>query len=217
MINLKMNMGKDNMEILVVPKNKLFGKNKDDYFQGFKPSGQVDYEQRILDHSIFMRRGDAEINPEFKQSISYCLIVNPQSKKIFSYQRADDDSKYPERRLHGRWSIGVGGHVEKSDSENPIFESLRREISEEVEPFHVLGKPEVLGYVNYDENEVSKVHFGLLYLVETDTQEIREKDPEITNGKLRHIDELEQILFNPDLRVEEWSKIAFKEIKKILN
>ena len=203
------------MQIIVIPKNKLFGENQEDSFQGFKEHS-IDYEKRILENFIIMRRGDAEINPNFKQPICYSMIFNPNSKKLFSYQRSDDDSKYPERRLHGRWSIGVGGHIEKTDEKNPIYESLRRELSEEVQSFHVLGKPEILGYLNYESNPVSQVHFGLLYLIKTDSEEIYQKDQEMMNGKLRSLDELEQILFATDLRVEAWSQIAFEEIKKLL-
>ena len=203
---------KADMQIMVVPVETLF---RDDYFYGFRKNTGINYEEIALDSLDYMRRGDAEENPKFKQPIAYSLIVNPKTKKVFSYQRSTQKEKYPEERLQGKWSWGVGGHIEKVDTqeENPIHVSMLRELGEEVE---VNGptEPRVLGYINDDEDEVGKVHFGILYAIITNATKVLPKDPEIASGKFRTIKELEEIC--KSFEVESWSKIALDPIKQLL-
>ena len=200
--------------IMVVRKDLLFN---GDYFQGFRPQNKVDYESRILKNFTYMKRGLAEENTNYKQPIGYALIVNTNLKKVFAFQRSSHDSKYKEKRLQGKWSWGVGGHIEKFDLENgnPISISMLRELEEEVSIGSTV-KSKVLGYVNDDFDDVGSFHFGILYIFETTSKDVKPKDPEIDNGKLRNIKELEDICLNPYFRVEGWSKIALEPLKRYL-
>ncbi|RLG19185.1 hypothetical protein DRN67_03400 [Candidatus Micrarchaeota archaeon] len=206
---------KSEKQIMVVDRVILFG---NDYFQGFRPQAEVDYEDRIRKNFKYMKRSLAEQDPSHKQPIGYCLIVNPQTKRIFAYQRSSHDAKYGEKRLQGKWSWGVGGHIEKFDVEagNALHASLMRELEEEVE---IVGNKElkVLGYINNDSDDVGKVHFGVLYVVETDTDEVKPKAPEIDKGAMKQIGALEKIATSPDFKVEEWSRIALEPLKQYLS
>lgn len=205
-------MDKNEKLIMVVKRETLF---KDDHFEGFKPQDGIDFESRILENYEYVRRGDAEGNPSYKQPIGYAMIFNPYSRKLFAYQRSSDDSKYSEKRLQGKWSWGVGGHIEKIDIKNgnPIRESMLREVTkEEIEMSGSVMSTKALGYINDDSNDVGKVHFGILYLIKTDSSVITPKDPEIKQGKLMSLYELESIF--SQYSVEEWSKIAFDPLKK---
>ena len=205
-------MKKSEELIMVVGRETLFS---GDCFEGFKPQKEVNYESRILDNYHYMKRGLAEVDPTHKQPIGYAMIVNPELKQVFAYQRSNKDSSYPEKRLQGKWSWGVGGHIEKFDIENanPIHASMLRELEEEVD---VNGRvnPRVFGYINNDSDDVGKVHFGVLYVVETDARIVEPKDSEIDNGGLRTIEELEAICSSSDFKVEEWSKISLKPLKQ---
>lgn len=207
-------MGKEDSLIMVVKTSDLFGK---DFFEGFKSHKETDYESRILRNYGFITRKFAEEDPNYKQPIRYCMIVNPDLKKVFSYQRSKKDESYAEKRLQGKWSWGVGGHIEKLDgkSKNPIQESMLREIDEEVEMNGSLN-PKILGYIYHDFG-VNAVHFGILYLIETDSTIIKPKDPEIDNGELRAISDLELICNNPEREVEDWSKTSLQPLKSYLN
>ena len=207
-------MDKNEVEIMVVPREILFADNK--HFQGFKGHDEHDFQQTILDNHRFEKRGPMEEDESFKQPIGYVLIVNPKLRKVFAYRRSDSGG---EGRLHGNWSWGVGGHIEKADSEgeNPIRESLAREILEEVELSGGLSGIKPLGYINYDNNSVSKVHFGILYVIETDSSEVRPKDIEVGEGRLLSIEEIEGILSKTNVVVEEWSKIALEPLKTYFN
>lgn len=212
-------MSKSDMQIFVVKKNSLF---ENDFFEGFRHHKEIDYESRILANLESMRRGsvkedenhplgNAERNSDYKQPIAYTLIINPEEKKVFAYQRS---SKGGEERLFDKWSWGVGGHIEACDvvNGNPIKESRIREIKEEVY-FHgdILGKPEVLGYVYHDFG-VNKVHFGILYLIKTNN-EVTPNNHEMSQGRLIHLNELEKIVSNKNLNVEDWSRTAFEPLK----
>jgi len=202
--------------IMVVERKVLFD-NDNDVFEGFKPRNEVDYESRILNNFKYMERSLVEEDPTYKQPISYAIIVNRNLKQIFAYQRSSKDSNYPEKRLQGKWSWGIGGHIEKFDVKNgnPLYASMLRELQEEV---YIDGSvnPIMLGYINDDSNDVGKVHFGVLYVVETDSRIVRPKDPEIDNGKLRTFEELEKICCSSNYRVEEWSRISLEPLKQYL-
>lgn len=206
-------------QIMVVKKEIVFENN---YFQGFRAAGEVDYEQRIIQNFKYMRRGDVEQDPNLKQPIAYCAIVNPSLKKVFVYQRSSKDHEYTEKRLQGKYSCGIGGHIEKIDinnNENPIYSSLKREaLKEEVKFVGYKGDPvkniKILGYINYDGDDVGKVHFGMLYLIETDSLKVKPLDSEVAHGEFKTINELEKICSSPDLVVEDWTKIALEPLKE---
>lgn len=203
-------MGKMDEQIMVVDRKKLFSGN---YFQGFSNSRPIDYEQRVLQNFLFMRRGDAEANPEYKQPIGYVLIVNLAMKKIFAYRRS---SAGGEGRLYEKWSWGVGGHIDLVDSagENPIHASIARELEEEVSV--KINHLKVLGYINDDSNSVGKVHFGILYIAETDSEEVAPNSDEMAEGRLRTFEELNSINSAPEYDVEEWSRISLEPLRVAL-
>jgi len=208
---------KEDVQIMVVPREKLFSEKQ---FQGFLHHNETDFNSKILENFEWMRRGDAEINPEFQQPIAYCIIVNKNTKKIFAYQRTE---KAGESRLHNKWSWGVGGHIDVPDhdetkSENPIELSMMRELEEEIGlKKEQITKITPLGYINDDSNSVGKVHFGILYSIETNLKNIEQAEEELSKGKMFSIEELESIKNNPDNYIESWSQISFDPLKKYLN
>jgi predicted NUDIX family phosphoesterase len=212
--------------IMVVPRHLLFPSG---HFEGFIPADHTDYESRILENYGFMTRGReglgfAEHDPNYKQPVGYAILVNPEQRMVFGYQRASQDKAYQERRLQGKFSIGIGGHIERIDIKdgiNPIQDSLLRELNEEVKLSYIassnLKSPninaKVLGYVNKEEG-VHAVHFGVLYLVETDADLITPGDSEMQNGRLMGINELELICGSGEYEVEEWSRIALEPLRE---
>ena len=200
-------MGKEDSLIMAVKKEDLFGISNKDFFEGFRYYDKIDYQKRILRNYGFMTRKFAEKDSSYKQPICYCLIYNSELKKFFSYQRAKKDKNYTEKRLQGKFSIGIGGHIEMNDAKkNPIHESMLREINEEVKIKDRIN-PKLFGYIYLDDYGVNEVHFGLVHMIDTNSKKIKAKDPEITNAKLRSVNELEEICLSREYEVEEWSKI----------
>ncbi len=206
-------MDKFEQEILVIDRATLFSES---YFQGFAPADGLNYYNIIHDNYFYKKRGAVEPDPTFKQPIAYAIIVNKENRHIFAYQRAGS-SDYNEKRLRGKWSWGIGGHIDKVDSEDqePILTSLLREIEEEVE-IDGFDEPKILGYINDDETEVGAVHFGLLYLIETDSKKVKPKDKEISWGGFMSYDQLEEICMLDDKNVETWSEISLEPIRRTL-
>ena len=203
-------MSKDDQNILVVKKNILFG---EDYFEGFRYYGEVDYEQRMIENLEVMRRGDAEINPDYKQPIGYTIAVNSLEKKVFVYQRSSKDKDYGEKRLMGKWSCGIGGHIEdfEKDEINPIQISTEREFSEEVEIEGGIIATKLLGYINDDTNEVGKVHFGIVYIMEL-SGDIKPLGSEMANGRLIDVGELERMCSSSEYNIEEWTRLSLSPL-----
>lgn len=202
-------------EIMVVKRDVLFSQRS---FYDFVEPGEFDFETMILSNYEWMEQRIAESNHSFKQPIGYAIICNPLAKKVFVYQRSSKDEHYAEKKLQGKYSCGVGGHIEKLDmaATNPISASTLREIAEEVD-ITTSGNLKIIGYINDDLDDVGKVHFGILYLLETNMEIIKPKDPEIKNGRLIHLNELEQICNNPNYPVESWTRIAKAPLKKYLS
>ena len=199
-------------EALVVKREILF---KDKYFQGFMAKKEFDYLPIILKNYSYHERGDLLENDQtLQQIIPYILIVNTKEKKILAYKRANNDN-YSEKRLRNKWSIGIGGHIERKDDKNPIDGGMMRELMEEVSMKNY-SVPEIIGFIKDDKGDVEKVHFGVAALLET-VEEVTKGDDEMVHCAFYGVDEFETLLKNPENELEGWSKIAWPVIKEYLS
>lgn len=176
-------------EIHVVDRAAFFG---GDWPQGFTPiaADAADaFLDRAADAGRFVDRPTAERTPAWKQWIPYCVLrcgspdwasAAPAERGVFVVQRSSGQS---EARLHGAWSIGLGGHIEPIDLEPAaagaagdgrrgrgagfFVAALRRELHEELHLDGVeLPAPRLLGLINDDSTEVGRVHAGLAYALD---------------------------------------------------
>jgi predicted NUDIX family phosphoesterase len=147
-------------EVLVVPRDSLLTEGA---FHGMRATWAV-YLERIRTGGFFKRRGDVEDDPSLKQIIPYVLVR--RGGEVFLFQRTDRGG---DTRLHRLYSIGIGGHISRSDGAGgaPVEAALAREIEEELR-FERPWKAALLGVLNDDRNAVGRVHFGLVYEVRTD-------------------------------------------------
>ena len=220
-------MGKSDQQILAIKREHLFPEG---IFQGFKSSKDIDYESRILNHMEFVRRGstsepenhplgNAELSKIYKQPIGYAILANISRKEVFAYKRAVQDKDYSEKRLQGKWSWGFGGHIEFSDNQkgNPIRESMIREVTrEELEIFGKINEIIPLGYINDELDSVGRVHFGILYLINTNATRVEPKDKEAEIVEPKKLIGLEELCNSTDCEVESWSRIALDSLRRIL-
>src|SRR5437899_10339128 len=111
---------------------------------------------------VYRNRNEAEQDKRYKQLIPYVLIFC--NGKILRYRRGKGGQ---ESRLHGLYSVGIGGHI--SDEDHGLFstgvgyqEGMRREIMEEV----AIGeaKEAAVAVINDDSTEVGLVHFGVVHV-----------------------------------------------------
>ena len=112
---------------------------------------------------VYVDRTQVEHDNRYKQIIPYALIVC--GDKILRYRRG---KRGVESRLHGLYSVGVGGHISEQDSW-PFSrglgyrEAMRRRLREELD-IDVTGEIPV-AVINDDSNDVGRVHFGVVHIV----------------------------------------------------
>ena len=112
---------------------------------------------------LYRNRSDADQDRRYKQIIPYVLVIC--NDKILRYRRGKGGG---ETRLHGLYSVGIGGHISEEDhqlfSNNRGYqESMRRELMEEVGIDTALAP--ALAAINDDSTEVGYVHFGVVHAV----------------------------------------------------
>ncbi len=190
-------------KVLVFKTEKL----KDDSFQGFLIGENAKLlREKILsvDNMFYIDRDIAENDKSYKQVIPYCLINRGDS--IFCYQRSKSGS---ENRLHDLWSLGVGGHVNPCDGfdKETITNACKREIEEEVE-FSKLKNAHFVGLINDDSNDVSSVHFGVVYSVNLfDNSSFRVKEESLAEGSFLK----KEIVKIEDKNWENWSNLIVEK------
>ncbi|GFN34092.1 hypothetical protein [Paenibacillus xylaniclasticus] len=202
-------MGKMDEVIIVVPREQLF-QGEELSFQGVQrdPAAVAALDRIIAENYTTMRRGDAEDNEAYKQPIPYCVIR--RGNEIYMYRRLGGGG---EARLHDKLSIGAGGHMNDIDRAESFQEVLRinleRELEEELSIESRSREFTTIGFINDDDNEVGKVHIGLLVILDIEeggTVEVRETDQLqgewISAQGLLHEDIYEKL--------ETWSQIAAK-------
>jgi len=220
-------IAKNDKLIMVVPASALFGRNEglNLEFDGFQEASKVNFKERVLQHGGFMTRGNgktyfAEADSNYRQPIPYTLVINPEKKKVFGFKRSSNNANYGETRLYGKWSWGVGGHVDftgDDDIRNPkiLEETLARELEEEIVMDGSINNSYILGYLNVND-PVSIVHFGLVYVVETNSENIGPRDSEIEEGRFLSSKELSDICNDSSLEVEGWSRAVVEPLIKLL-
>lgn len=166
-------MSKFDEQILVVKRDIIFDKEKN-AFNGFITKNDPKFSEIVETLPSFevKRRGDMEEDPSYKQLISYAIVTSGNETLV--YKRLTGGG---ETRLHGLLSIGVGGHMndieDVEDIKEKMFINASRELQEEVGiKESELKSFEVIGLINDDENEVGKVHIGLVFKVEVDKTHI---------------------------------------------
>ncbi len=202
---------------LVIPREVLLEK----HFTGFMPKYFHDYlaiinqeeNQRFLDRyeTSVVQEIPVEEDPSLKQPIPYIVVMH--LGKVFVYERAPPGVN-TEARLASKLSIGVGGHIEPfDDADNLIISSIKREIQEELGYFDDVLL-EHKGYINFEESEVDKVHFGLIFKVEIKKPDFSFDNSEIVHGRFTSVDELKsQEIYG---RLENWSKALVDNIDRII-
>ncbi|MBF0713805.1 DNA mismatch repair protein MutT [Gemella sp. GH3] len=170
-------MSKWDEKILVVDRNIIFN-NEENAFYGFLSKEDERVKKIVTTFSSYevKRRGDMEEDPRYKQLIGYTVIRDKSTKEILVYRRLVGGG---EARLHGKASVGIGGHMNSISSESDINNIIKinaaREIEEEISISidKALESMEFIGLINDDKEEVGKVHIGLVYICEVDKNEVK--------------------------------------------
>ena len=160
---------------------------------------------------LYLNRSEAELDKRYKQLIPYALIVC--NDKILRYRRGKGGQ---ETRLHGLYSVGIGGHISEEDhglfSSGPGYhEGMRRELMEEVAIDEI--QETAVAVINDDSTEVGCVHFGVVHIVQIADESVAGKRSGIVGPEFISMAEAVK---NPE-GYESWSRFCLKQLDALLS
>lgn len=164
-----------------------------------------------------MDRNLCETDDNYLQVIPYITLMDRVTGNIFVYTRGE---KGDESRLHGKCSVGIGGHIDNSITTtfvDLVLQETIREIKEEVgydfDDNDVIKLKESIeneSHFIYSENDdVSLVHIGLSVVFDVDVSKLNNfEDGVITKGLWMD----PESLYDTDLpfTLEDWSKLSLE-------
>ena len=145
-----------------------------------------------------------ETDERYRQLVSY--VVFRHSDSVLVYRRTP---KGGETRLHGRLSVGGGGHVNATDVtcrdgaidiEATLGRACKREIAEEIDCGEILQLGTV-GVIKETATPVSRVHLGVVVECWLETREVKLLDPGLVDARFVPSIELTQL----SSEMETWS------------
>lgn len=192
-----------NENVLVVPTVKIAP-----FLTGAFSSSNLDKAlEFILGNHSFRSRAIVEEDPSFKQIIPYVLI---QHENQFLLVRRTN--RQTESRLHGKYSLGIGGHINDLEIAgthgNVIQAGLERELDEEVELLGARVSLRLVGIISDDSTPVSMVHLGLVFILQTDSPRFSIRETDLMTAEWASIETLREKL----PLMESWSQIVFQNV-----
>jgi len=146
-------------------------------------------------------RDRMERDPAFKQVIPYLVLRD--GSRYFLMQRTTAGA---DARLHGRYSIGVGGHLNPGDG--GLLGGLRREWHEELVADFV-PEFELVALLNDDTTEVGAVHLGAVYLADAAGRTVGIRETDKLSGSFAEPSEVGAVVD----RLETWSRLVFEYLE----
>jgi len=190
-------------QVLCVRREDIF---PDGAWHGFVSDRLEERQAVIREHHFFMARAKVEDDPNYQQIIPY--VVFRHGDRYFLTHRLRASS---EKRLRKQYSLGLGGHINPGDLEagDPIQDGLKREWEEEV-IYDGSFETKLIGLLNDESSPVSKVHLGVVFLVDGDTPNIAIRETDKLAGELLTLDEM-RIYY---LGMESWSQMVYDRLAR---
>ncbi len=169
--------------------------------------------EALLDpgNSCFRPRSQAERDTGFKQLIPYVLIQKGNAWLHYVRGKASG-----EKRLVGKGSIGIGGHINPTDESlfhrGPEFyeAALQREISEELS-LNGVFPTQVLALLNDDSTPVGQFHLGIVHLCRLDNLAVTKREGCITDLRFLTLKQLAR----RRQRLETWSRLCYDYLVQV--
>jgi predicted NUDIX family phosphoesterase len=170
-------------------------------WRGVRTVGVADLVEAIEHRGRYEPRAAMERDPAFKQVIPYLVLRD--GEKYFLMQRT---RRGGDERLHDRYSIGVGGHVNEGD--RGLEGGLRREWSEElraefVPPFRLVG------VLNDDTTDVGSVHLGVVFVADAAGRPVTIRETDKLTGRFVEPAVVAEVAAD----LETWSQLVFEQLE----
>jgi predicted NUDIX family phosphoesterase len=143
-------------------------------------------------------RDEMERDPSHKQVIPYLVLRDGPRYLLMQRTAAGADA-----RLHHRYSIGVGGHLNPGDG--GLLGGLRREWAEELVADFV---PDfrLVGLLNDDTTAVGRVHLGAVYVADAAGRPVAIREVDKLSGRFVEASDVAAVSDG----LETWSRLAFE-------
>ena len=176
----------------------------DGAWHGFVSDRLERHQAVIREHHFFMARAKVEDDPNYQQIIPYVVFRHGDLYFLTHRLRASS-----EKRLRKQYSLGVGGHINPGDLDagDPIQDGLKREWEEEV-IYEGSFDAKLIGLLNDDSSPASKVHLGVVFLVDGDTPHIAIRETDKLAGELLTLEQM-RIYY---LGMESWSQMVYDRL-----
>jgi predicted NUDIX family phosphoesterase len=162
-----------------------------------------DFEALVAREGRFHPRAAAETDRSLKQVIPYLVLRDGPAYFLMRRTRAGGDA-----RLHDRYSIGVGGHLNPGDGD--LAGGLRREWREELDAGFEPAF-ELIGLLNDDTTEVGSVHLGAVYLADAGGRSIAIRETDKLSGWFAEPAAVAAVVVS----METWSALVFDHLERI--
>ena len=185
--------------VLVLPRDRVPGGCD---FHGIREAGPgvlAELRGAVAEHGRYLDRPAAETDASFKQLIPYVVIRDGPGVFLMRRTEAGGDA-----RLHGKASIGVGGHLNPVDhGEDALLAGLQREWDEELEAD---WQPDfrLVGLLNDDTNPVGSVHLGVVFTVDAAGRPVAVRERDKLSGAIVGSGEMVASWE----RLETWSRLV---------
>ena len=184
--------------VLVIPRVSIMA---DPGWRGIRVEGLDEFESIVARDGRFQPRTAMEVDRSWKQVIPYLVLRDDQRYFLMRRTRAGGDA-----RLHDRWSIGVGGHLNPGDGD--LAGGLRREWREELRADF---EPEfrLVGLLNDDSTDVGSVHIGAVYVADAGGLPVAIRETDKLSGSFAEPAEVTVVMD----QLETWSALVFEHLE----
>jgi predicted NUDIX family phosphoesterase len=184
--------------VLVVPRSALMG---DPGWRGVTTEGLAGFGALVAREGAFRDRAAMERDRRWKQVIPYLVLRDGPRYFLMRRTRAGSDP-----RLHDRWTIGIGGHLNPGDGD--LAGGLRREWAEEIDAAF-LPDFRLVGLLNDDTTEVGSVHVGAVYVAEASGRPVGIREVDKLVGRFASATEVGAVVD----QMESWSALVFEHLE----
>ena len=180
--------------VFVVPRNAVMS---DEGWYGLRSADLDAFLATVEREGRFEPRPAMEADPSFKQVIPYLVLRDGDRYFLMRRTRAGGDV-----RLHDRWSIGVGGHLNPGDED--LDGGLRREWSEELVA-DFAPDFRFIGLLNDDTTAVGQVHLGAVFVADAAGRPVSIRETDKLSGAFATPAEVAAVAAD----LETWSSLVF--------
>jgi len=186
--------------VLVVPRSLLMG---DPGWLGVATDGLATFEDVVRAHGEFRERAEMETDRRWKQVIPYLVLRDGGRYFLMRRSQAGTDA-----RLHDRWTIGVGGHLNPGDVDlaGGLLREWREEVDADFEPAFRL-----VGLLNDDTGDVGSVHVGAVYVADAAGRHVAIRETDKLSGAFAEPSEVAAVID----RMESWSALVFSHLEAV--